>query len=692
MKDLWKLKDTDILPIFGVCLGLQSLAIEYGGILKRLHTVKHGQRSKIHHNSQDIFSDAGEVNAVRYHSLHVELKEGLEVEELAWADDVENGKVTMGVRHKQKPFWAVQYHPESVWTEGGGLQVIANFWRLARAWSQAHGRIIRPWKSEIAETLGHPWPSSHIPSQLPPPCDTSKVIMAALRRRDISVVDICESFEVEDESTRFVLLDSAAQPGQFSIVGCPSPSSVQIRYSVGDQKVTLTKNGETTYQHLGSDDVWTWLAMFMKGKSTVEGDPRLPFWGGLIGFLSYELGVHSMHIPLHRHDNPKSTHPDVNLVFVDRSIVKNMATGEVFVQSIIPNDDLWVQQTTGMLEALPDNSPPIHTFATAHKPSISIPEKASYLSKIRKAQEYLFAGESYELCLTARTKVSITTPPSPQSTSWARYKRLREKNPAPHSAYLRLHPSTLLSSSPERFLSYSRGPQPICQLRPIKGTVRKAPHITRAVAEEALIGSTKEVAENLMIVDLIRHDLHGVVGEDVVVKQFCSVEEYETVWQLVSVIEGKPGHRNYISPQAHEHIGWQALKECLPPGMIFVSPLVCVMVAHLFHTGSMTGAPKKRSVEILQTLEDQERGIYSGVFGYWCVGGGGDWSVTIRSCFKYDDAPNVVSSDGLRREEWAMGAGGAITALSDPDAEWEEMVIKLQSVLNAFGALPPEGL
>lgn len=106
----------------------------------------------------------------------------------------------------------------------------------------------------------------------------------------------------------------------------------------------------------------------------------------------------------------------------------------------------------------------------------------------------------------------------------------------------------------------------------------------------------------------------------------------------------------------------------------------------------MTGAPKKRSVEILQTLEDQERGIYSGVFGYWCVGGGGDWSVTIRSCFKYDEAPTAVSSDGMKREEWAMGAGGAITALSDPDAEWEEMVVKLQSVLNAFGALPPEGL
>lgn len=101
----------------------------------------------------------------------------------------------------------------------------------------------------------------------------------------------------------------------------------------------------------------------------------------------------------------------------------------------------------------------------------------------------------------------------------------------------------------------------------------------------------------------------------------------------------------------------------------------------------MTGAPKKRSVEILQTLEDNERGLYSGVFGYWCVGGGGDWSVTIRSCFKYDHyRPGEALSP--QPEEWAVGAGGAITALSDAEAEWDEMVVKLQSVLRAFGASP----
>jgi para-aminobenzoate synthetase len=103
----------------------------------------------------------------------------------------------------------------------------------------------------------------------------------------------------------------------------------------------------------------------------------------------------------------------------------------------------------------------------------------------------------------------------------------------------------------------------------------------------------------------------------------------------------------------------------------------------------MTGAPKKRSVEILASLEGQPRGIYSGVFGYWDVGGGGDWSVTIRSCFKHE---SLVSTDPQRSTaeedpesvQWTLAAGGAITALSDPEAEWEEMIAKVESVLPAF--------
>ena len=185
-----------------------------------------------------------------------------------------------------------------------------------------------------------------------------------------------------------------------------------------------------------------------------------------------------------------------------------------------------------------------------------------------------------------------------------------------------------------------------------------------------------------MIVDLITHDLHGVVGENVVVKQFCGVEEYETVWQLVSVIEGaSPETTN--SSETEWGMGWDLLGSSLPPGKLpsVLSP--DCMLTFACALGSMTGAPKKRSVEILQTLEDSDRAVYAGSFGYWCVSGAGDWAVTIRSCFRHGDG-SATADPG--REDWRIGAGGAITALSTVDGEWEEMNVKLQSVFRMFGA------
>ncbi|KAF5385234.1 hypothetical protein D9615_001286 [Tricholomella constricta] len=667
VKDIWKMKDEHLLPIFGVCLGLQSMGIEFGARLQRLRVVKHGQVSTIQHRGTDIFQGVGPIGAVRYHSLHVELLDDGELEQLAWANDgEENGHVVMAARHKVRPFWAVQYHPESVCTDRGGADVLNNFWQLAQEWTRATGRTIRPWDAYAKRAIGNSWPyiEPHSPPSTPP-----------LRRPTVStmVVDIpglpittiAELFGAFDDDSPFALLDSAAKPGRFSIVASLLPTSLQVTHFVQDNFVTLKRGNSVVREELRSRDVWSWLATFMRSHKA-NGNPDIPFWGGLIGQLSYELGVRSLHVPLKANDNLGSRHPDVNLVFVERSVVVDIVTGKAYIQSLIPEDDKWISDTsTQLIEAL-SNPPPTTPSKTSPQPVVTLPDRARYISRINQAKERLFAGDSYELCLTAPTRISIPKCSAATPNSWERYKYLRQRNPAPHSAFLRLHPSTLLSSSPERFLSFSRPPNSICQLRPIKGTVRKSPGITRAVAEELLAGSTKEVAENLMIVDLIRHDLHGVVGEDVQVKQFCTVEEYETVWQLVSVIEGRLAENSSANLDPDGEVGWEVLKRSLPPG-------------------SMTGAPKKRSVEILQTLEDQERSLYSGVFGYWCVGGGGDWSVTIRSCFKHHQA-HSYDGDPEWTEEWTIGAGGAITALSDAEAEWDEMIVKLQSVLNTFGA------
>ncbi|KAJ7070871.1 ADC synthase [Mycena amicta] len=659
IKHLWNLD----IPIFGVCLGLQSLGFAFGARVERLKVVKHGQISLIHHSGGDIFQGVGAVEAVRYHSLHVVLPlDSSQLEEIAWTDDKgENGRVVMAIRHRSKPLWAVQYHPESVRTRGGGLEVLQNFWRLAQSWNIKTGRVLLPWCPNMTALFPTCWPSLPLPSnRYPrPPEDRPRPTVQILHLPSLATATVCELFGVDErEDAPFVLLDSAAHPGRYSIIGSLTATSLQILYYVPDDHVTLVRG-----QHIETlkleRDIWSWLADFMAEHRLQVVDPDIPFAGGLVGMLSYELGVHGLGVPLiHRHDRGER-YPDVNMVFVERSVVIDSVTGQVYVQSIL-EDDPWIADTANIFKNTIKPVEPLPTVVSTSA-SVVIPDKAQYIARIDAAKEYISSGDSYELCLTARTSITIPKAAPVGSASWRRYKTLRSRNPAPYSAYIRLHPTTVLSSSPERFMSTSRPPNPVFHLRPIKGTVRKAPGITRKVAEEMLAGSVKEVAENLMIVDLIRHDLHSIVGEDVQVKQFCRVEEYETVWQLVSVIEGRLEQGCPEAQDPDSQLGWEMLRRSLPPG-------------------SMTGAPKKRSVEILQRLENSERNLYSGVFGYWCVGGGSDWSVAIRSCFKLNRSTDTEADS----EEWHIGAGGAITALSDPEAEWDEMLAKLHSTIIAF--------
>ena len=580
VKHLWNLDEHHLLPIFGVCLGLQSLATECGATIKRLPVVKHGQVSVVEHTGTEIFAGVGVVEAVRYHSLHAQLNGTEDLEVLAWSsDDLGIEKTVMALKHTQHPFWAVQYHPESVLTRGGGFEVMMNFWRLARSWNVTQDRRIRSWDSTSAARFASPWPNPRPPLVSTHPSSPEAVLTSSLHLPGKNAVAVCELFGAKDEASPFVMLESLAQPGRFTIIGCLHSSSPRITYSIGDSFLSLHIGDSVFRTHLESHDIWSWLSSFMSERKACNGSFDSPFWGGLIGYLSYELGVESLGVPSAAAP-AEMRHPDVNLVFVERSVVLDSKTGMIHLQSIIDNDEEWLSETAERLTLGPDCTtctyinPPSPTKVRPSTATVILPDKELYISRIDIAKEYLHAGDSYELCLTANTRVVlndlIAHKAFRHSSSWERYKHLRELNPAPHSGYLRLHPTTLLASSPERFLSFSRPPGSTYQLRPIKGTVRKGPGITRAVAEQALRGSVKEVAENLMIVDLIRHDLHNVVGEDVDVTQFCKVEEYKTVWQLVSVIQGRPadGADEPDSQHANGALGWELLRRSLPPGKI----------------------------------------------------------------------------------------------------------------------------
>lgn len=217
---------------------------------------------------------------------------------------------------------------------------------------------------------------------------------------------------------------------------------------------------------------------------------------------------------------------------------------------------------------------------------------------------------------------------------------LRRDHPAPFATGLRLSGTEVLSTSPERFL---RLVDAHLEAKPIKGTRPRghSPQEDQELARD-LATSVKDQAENLMICDLLRNDLGRVaVPGSVQVPVLCGVESFATVHQLVSTITAE-----------------------FLPGK---TPVDALRVA--FPGGSMTGAPKERSMEILRELEGEPRGIYSGAIGYVDAAGTMDFSIVIRT---------IVVEGGVA----TYGTGGAITRLSDPEEEWEEILVKAKPILK----------
>ncbi|KAK4506190.1 hypothetical protein PRZ48_004155 [Zasmidium cellare] len=663
---LWSLPDEHLLPVLGICLGFQSLCSAFGGHVARLREPRHGIMAMVTHSKKGIFSGAGKVIATQYHSLHVQLEKGEgEVWEptelwkpsqqcpdlvpLAWdLMSVKNGPILMGVQHSEKPFWGVQYHPESICTNNEGQRLILKWWEEVSSWSAKQGRVVSEVDEDRVDT----------PTDDAKDMPNIKVADSAAKNVHCSTVDdvlpdVADLVEVLKEcslSAEPLILESGSrngkpvnpETGRFSIIGLPEASSMHIRYSTARSSLQVVEDGVVSVEKQADiRQVFSFIDDYMRSRKVINGPVGSSFWGGLVGFISYEAGLESIDVPP---SVDGSDRPDLWFVFVERSVVLDHVDGVAYVQSLRDGDGEWMSSVKAAVARCGEKAESGVSKVKVSAELLEGPDMEEYCSKVRRCQAELRAGESYELCLTDQSRLNI------EADAWSIYRQLRSRNPAPFGAYLRLQDGdgagfSVAGSSPERFLSWSRSGT--CQFRPIKGTVKKGPGVTRAKAEEVL-GSAKERAENLMIVDLIRHDLAGVEGVDEVrVPKLMTVEEYETVFQLTSVIEGDV--RAPASPIA-------ALAASLPPG-------------------SMTGAPKKRSCEILKEIEaGKPRGLYSGVIGYFDVGGGGDFSVVIRTAFKWDD-------DGDR---WRVGAGGAITALSEADAEWEEMVTKRESVLKSL--------
>jgi len=499
---LWRLPEEQQPPVLGVCLGFQSLCLAYGANVQRLRKPRHGLITAVTHCDRDIFDGSGDINATQYHSLHVKLDDcnvqnalwtpsrtTQELVPLAWdLSDTQNGPILMGARHCGKPLWGVQYHPESICTNTNGQLLISKWWRQACAWNTSHRRG----RSEAIKTNGVVLHDGMVASSSPHNLQATalsanpKVQWTVLVLDDaIEVINIIEALQEPDEP---ILLESGTrdgrplnrETGRFSIIGLQ-----------GDARRSAYSLEECEQR--------------MQEFRAVDGPPTVPFWGGLLGYVSYEAGLKTIDVPL-----AAPTHqPQAWFVWAERSIVVDHVQRTVYIQSIAASDNAWILSTKQAISQLSiGHGRQTQNMDVYGKNSdvLSEPDKALYCRKVGDCQAHLQAGSSYELCLTDQTVVRCFTHP------WTLYQKLRRANPAPFGAYLRLgtHGSpgaNVISSSPERFLSWSRSGT--CQFRPIKGTVKKTPGMTRVKAEE-ILGSAKERAENLMIVDLIRHDLNGV--------------------------------------------------------------------------------------------------------------------------------------------------------------------------------------
>ncbi len=437
-----------------------------------------------------------------------------------------------------------------------------------------------------------------------------------------------------------ILFDKVADEPWSVFLDSNQPASTQGRYDIIAAKPNIcliTKNNKTKIQ--------AWSESF-----TIPGDPfeileehlsshkkyslKLPFIGGALGFFNYDLGRYIEKIPNKAADDLSL--PDMAMgiyswvIVVDHKNKKTNLVGDKL-------DAITRRNWEDLVRTFSAKSSRIKRAEFNVKSSVtSNMSEEDYGNAFERIKNYIREGDCYQVNLAQRFSASV------EGSPWLAYQALRKINSSPFSAYMNYPDFQILSNSPERFLSVK---DRVVQTKPIKGTRPRSndKSIDQSLMQE-LQGSKKDQAENVMIVDLMRNDIskNCVLGSVQVPKLF-DIESFPNVHHMVSTITGKlRDQRSAID----------LLRGCFPGG-------------------SITGAPKLRSMEIIEELEPHRRGIYCGSIGYIGFDGNMDINIAIRTIVHKDQSMHFY-------------AGGGIVYDSQVNSEYQETFDKAASIMQLF--------
>ncbi len=476
-----------------------------------------------------------------------------------------------------------------------------------------------------------------------------------------------EYFSVFRDIEHAFLLDSGIAPtklGRFSFMG-GSPVAVfrgsrvapQSKPFASDIEVDryITPSGETLTdrpsEHYWGDALDHLRNLLSQYAVALRDDARelFPLLAGAVGYFGYEAGSWTGPGGRLKTDRSSAT-PDIYFALYDTILCHCHETQESFLSVVgrgktsaeaAENTESVAAALRWRIEQLGDlqERPAQRPGRLIHVESCF--DEQSYCQAVERIKDHIVAGDIYQACMTQQFRS-----PLEGGDAWDLYCELRELNPAPFASFLQTPNFSVVSASPERYLSVDAKGR--AESRPIKGTrPRGATPDADAALRNELALSIKDRAENVMIVDLVRNDFGRVCQfQSVHVAELMAIEPYATVFQMVSTIRGQlAGHYDSLD-----------------------------LVRASFPGGSMTGAPKIEAMKILDQLEPGRRGIYSGAIGYLDFGGSLDLNIVIRSFV-------------IEQDECCYGAGGAVVADSDPRAEYLESLDKIRALQHALEQL-----